>query len=439
MKSLRAVCLAMPALLALAFTGCEIIESETQWDNPADSLGVAYKPQSSAVVAISSSVELSSSSAVSSSSQASSSSVQGTTLQCALQNGATVNANCTYDTDQYIVGSVTIGSYARLRFVDGARLLVSGSALTISDGARLSFGSGSYVYVTNNGKLDVLGTSLNPVRFAADESGVAWGISGSMLSSAGIYIDATALASEIRHADVSGATVGLYAPTPTNIKVRQCNFHDNALYGMAINSLPTNGSIDSSAFTGNGTADIWLRMDYAQALGSKLELGKGLGISGTSLDHDVTLPAYPYVVTGEIAIDNSAQLTVSAGASFLMADGAYFNVGKGRLVVSGTSDKPVVFEPLQADGFWGDLMDGKENQTAIHLNKDCLSGSRLDYVRIRRAHTALSNWCANPLEVRNSEVTDYQYYAYSGSASLFLVGGTMTVTSTVAGAQMRYE
>jgi len=428
----------LSCLVALGVLGCKIVESEPDWNNPADPKGSAYVPFSSSdsESPSSSSVEGASSSA----GDASSSSQRLSPAGCVLLPSAYVNQTCTYSSHQVVDGNVGIGPKAQLHFSDGARLSITNGTLQIESGANLYFGSGSFVHIGAEAKLDVRGNSVNSVRFQAEDALSPWGVGGSMASSAGIYFElGAAKGSSLEYAEVTGATVGLYAGSDGLVSILHSRFSDNVKYGVALWAPQAMGSIRYTEFSGNGDADVWATLPAAAMLGVGLDFEKGIEYSGNEVTTSITLPGYPYIARGSVSLDGGAQLSIAAGATFKMAPKAYFNISNGRLVVSGSSEQPVVFEPLASTDFWGDDYLGAENQTAFHFNNDCLSGSIFEHTRILKARTALSSYCGNSVEVRDSELTDYLYYAYSGALSSFLSTGTTQASSSVAGATLRFQ
>lgn len=296
------------------------------------------------------------------------------------------------------------------------------------------------MHVATEGLLRVQGNSLNPVLFQAENGSEPWGIAGDAVNSAGIYIDqSSAPGSSLEYAQVSGARVGVFVGGDSLVNLVGCSFTDNAQFGLALYRPQATGALSSLSFSGNGTADLWADLPALSNVGEGFVLEKGIAFHQTELTTSLTLPSYPYLALGPLALSNDAVLTVSAGSHFRFAAGAYIHVSQGGLRVLGTAQSPVVMEPSDPSSFWGDeSLPGKEYQTAIHLDQGCLSGSLLESVIIRRARTALSNWCAEPLEVRNSEIVDYLYYALSGASSAFLFSGTSRIESSVPGSALEF-
>lgn len=58
----------------------------------------------------------------------------------------------------------------------------------------------------------------------------------------------------------------------------------------------------------------------------------------------------PYFVEETLLIDSEATLTIEKGTEIFFSKGAKLNVS-GKLLVNGTSDKPVIFDKVQ-DSFW---------------------------------------------------------------------------------------
>ena len=423
------------AAIGLSLSACRIVESEPDWDNPADSAGNAYVPLSSA--------SLNSSSAgvgLSSSSQGlSSSSAQETAAGCVLVAGNYVNQSCTYVVDQVVDGTAAIGSKARLRFVQGARLLVKRGALEISAGARLSFGAGSFVDVKEGGSIQALGESNIPVEFVADDLTAPWGYAGTSPSSAGLFLEASAGLSKLNYTTVSGAIVGLYASASGLVEINQGVFSGNSLYGLSLWEPQADYAIRYSAFSGNAKADIWARLPAAAALGEGLQLEKGIRFPAVELKQSLSLPGYAYIAEGGLGIASGAVLSIYAGAHFYMEPGAYVLVTDGRLMINGTEQAPVTFEPSSSTAFWGDDAPSAENRTAIHFNQGCRAGSVLDHVRLLRARTALSSSCERAVEARNAAILDYQYYGLaSDGAGGIVLSGVSEVRSSVAGSRPEF-
>lgn len=430
-------------LSLLILLGCQLVESEPQWDNPSDPSSKAYLPRSS-----SSQIndDFSSSSQVISSSSSNStpieSSSQGAVSSegCVLADGAWVNRDCRYTSDQYITGLVTIGSEAHLHFSDNARLIIIGGELRIQSSAILSFGLGAYVHVASEGQIVVQGNSLNPVLFQAENGAEPWGIAGDAVNSAGIYIDqSSAPGSSLEYAQVSGARVGVFVGGDSLVNFVGCSFTDNVQFGLALYRPQASGAFSSLSFSGNGIADLWVDLPALSNVGEGFVFEKGIAFHQAELTTNLTLPSYSYLALGPLALSNNAVLTVSAGSQIRFATGAYLHVSQGRLRVLGTAQNPVLMEPSDPNSFWGDeSLPSKEYQTAIHFDQGCLSGSLLESVIIRRARTALSNWCAEPLEVRNSEIVDYLYYALSGASSAFQFSGTSRIESNIPGSALEF-
>lgn len=440
MKLVRSI----PMLLVLGIvllSGCRLIESEPEWDNPADEQGQAYAPRSSSssVNASSSSLENPGSSSSVPGAVDGSSSSSPNAGGCVIQAGIEINQACTYAADQQIADSVTLGPAAQLRFLNGARLAIIGGNLKIAGGARLIFGAGSFVHVSQGGSLVAVGTEKSPVLFSADNALEPWGAPGNSISSAGLYLDGTAALSSLEYVSVSGAVVGLYAADSNLVEIINSVFSDNSKYGISLWEPQASGAIRYTNFSGNGTADIWANLTAAEKLGVGLTMQAGISLPTTSVVADLALPGYTYQVGGEIYVSGGARLSIAAGADLKFAPGAFVNVDKGRLVATGTSALPVVFEPLAADGFWGDDWETADGRTGIHFNQGCLTGSLLEHVRIYRAHTALSSWCSSPVEVRDSEILDYQYYAFVGASTLYKLTGQNTIQSAIIGADLRFE
>lgn len=423
------------AAMTLALSACQILESEPTWDNPADSAGTAYAPLSSLSLSSSSTGDV-----LSSSSQGlSSSSAQETAAGCVLIAGNYVNQGCTYTVDQVVDGSAAIGPRARLRFVQGARLLVKRGALEISAGARLSFGAGSFVDVKDGGSIQALGESNIPVEFVADDLTAPWGLAGSSPSSAGLFLEASAGLSKLNYTKVSGAIVGLYASASGLVEINQSEFTGHSLYGLSLWEPQADYVIRYSAFSGNAKADIWARLPAAAALGTGLQLEKGIRFPAEELTQTLTLPGYAYIAEGGLEISSEAVLSISAGAHFYMEPGAYVLIADGRLLVNGSELSPVVFEPASSTAFWGDEAPSAENQTAIHFNQGCRAGSVLDHVRLLRARTALSSSCERAVEARNASILDYQYYGMaSDGAGGIVLSGVSEVRSSVAGSRPEF-
>lgn len=138
------------------------------------------------------------------------------------------------------------------------------------------------------------------------------------------------------------------------------------------------------------------------------------------VDSDMTLSVdcSPYLVNGDVTINENATLTIDPGVEILMPEGGNILVG-GRLIANGTSSEPVAFRlnPEYQDGAWGGIVFRNTPETST-LNfvtlEDASEGPDpvLENAAISSFdaglvidHLVIENVMSNPVVSRYSDIT----------------------------------
>jgi hypothetical protein len=249
-------------------------------------------------------------------------------------------------------------------YLNNGLFVTDGSTLTVAPGTEMRFGPDQRLQVstsTEEGTLVASGTPEMPIRMVADSG--PW--NGIVL---GRLVQLGTLLRNVRVHGFSGAvTGGLQVSNPSNLGdrvaiVENCLFQSGESASVAVylsstarvrsfknNVLDVNGVSVSATLGGFGDllgrSNIYetpLRVRGSAITGEDLIWSKPLA-SDTS-----TQSIQPY---GNLTVTNGS-LTIRAGNRIEMPPNGQLTMTDSQLLISGTSNNPVVFEPVAGAAFW---------------------------------------------------------------------------------------
>ncbi|RLC54595.1 MAG: hypothetical protein DRH89_09360, partial [Candidatus Cloacimonadota bacterium] len=262
--------------------------------------------------------------------------------------------------------------------------VAEGAQLQIEAGAILKF-NGSYSYLHVYGYLDVSGTEMNNVHFTSkDDDSIGEVISGSngnpeqgdwrgieihngvgefeysqlrysgASSNANLTYDSST--GWFRYSVSRDATYGIKASSNSNVEMLHSTFENN--YYNGIFGMGSEFQIDYCTFNNNGDYAAILYdttiIQYTNLSFSSNGIN-AIGIRG-NVSSDITWISNansPYVLIGDVNIDDGVVCTIPAGSVFKANTDGHFYV-RGTLDVNGTSGNPVIFTSVKDDTYLGD-------------------------------------------------------------------------------------
>ena len=273
--------------------------------------------------------------------------------------GGTITSNTTWTTDNiYVVQTdITVGT---------------GVTLTIEPGTIVKFQDSRSMIV--NGMIQALGTVGQKIYFTSwhDDSvgGDTNGNGGNSAPSPGNwkYIrfdDASDDASLIDYAVIrygggwsaaGGVEIHDASPTIRNCQISQ-HYTDGIYLDTTVSSLPSRPQIFTNTLSSNSSYAVSSNVDSRPQLrGNSLtgNGGNGLEIRGGSIQNDLTWDQTQvvYILSGDVSIASSAQLTMAPGLILKFRDNCGLLVG-GNLHAVGTVGQKIYFTSWRDDSAGG--------------------------------------------------------------------------------------
>jgi hypothetical protein len=329
-----------------------------------------------------------------------------------------------YISGDVLHGASTWDQMSVVYVIDKTLTIALDGDLTISKGMVVKFGNDASLMV--NGKLTVNGEAANRVYFTSiydDEDPQAGGDTNGDLSSQlpdptrAYYVwgrigftRSSGASSKIENAVVRyGGNLGKSGPDEANAGVidivdaspviSQVDITDNYWYGLSVASTSPNFPAQptlQNLLVKDNKRNFGVSMDasshpivnnitYSGNKGNAIEIREGFVTGSTRWDQ-----SQMYAVTGDVTIQQGAQLAVAPGTIIKMGDNASLLV-KGVIRTEGTKDHPVTFTSIFDDSIGSDVDPTDEAVDMarpdlvwgqIKFEGTGVLGSRLEYTNI---------------------------------------------------------
>lgn len=239
--------------------------------------------------------------------------------------------------------------------VNGLLVVEPCSVIKMPDGATIRVENGGAIAWAGTAELPIRVTSAKPGGAPGDWSGVE------------VYASSVGPSNVIQHVTFEyggGSIYGqLWLEGGASLEVSDSTFKDSADYGIVLEGDVELRNFAGNTLTGNAKGPIKLAPRDAGELlagtyspngveGILIE-GEGVDVAQTWLAHDA-----PYVAPGGFTVsteNGSAGLTIAAGATIKLGDGAVIRVDtNGGLAAMGTESEPVTFTSAKSTGSPGD-------------------------------------------------------------------------------------
>ncbi|MDP1622772.1 MAG: right-handed parallel beta-helix repeat-containing protein [Bacteroidales bacterium] len=337
------------------------------------------------------------------------------------------------------------GGYTNITyFMEGTCTINSGTTITVPAGIAFK-ANGAYGFAVN-GRLNILGTSVNKVKFtdyrddivgnppdmnqdgsATSPPAANWG--GTWLT----FNDVSNDSSTIQYANFKYGNVAIAltsaSPTLNNLQIISCN------YGVDLNGV-SQPKIDNSKFVDLLYYPLQISLvSFPASITNNIITGttyKVIKVRDETLTQDVTLakqsfggvPNIAYLF-GTYTIGTGATLTINPGVVCKFNSGGSLNVNKGLVAEGGfRADSNIVFTSIKDDFYGGDSNSDStqtspalNNWSHIAFNDQALDPlCRLKHCILRYSYDGINTTSASPT-VTYSTITNNYFGVYATAAS----------------------
>jgi len=295
--------------------------------------------------------------------------------------------------------------------------------LAIEAGTEMRFGGKFFLGNAHDGELHINGTAANPVTLR--------GLSDAAGSWEGVYIGPSASAgSRLSHVRISQARQALVLRTAATLDHVSAIENENGVSvgAQGMSSLST--AIDVQRNTGSALA---VHTNALPTLPAEVTMASNahdwIDVVATQsgerwgvLRASGTIRALPfaYHVLEGISIESGADLTVEAGARFVMAPGSYVDIGakfedQVRVAFQGTAAKPIHFAgEVSRSGSWLGIVVGRRvlagtAMQALVVRDAGKEGGAVIQLRadVPITDTTIANYVGRPIGAPDRSTVDY--------------------------------
>lgn len=264
--------------------------------------------------------------------------------------------------------------------ITGSVEVVNNATLTIQPGVTLTFHEDCQMTISS-GQLVAVGTAEAPIVFTGMETTPGYW--------AGLrFLDSNSLSNRLEYVTIeygggyweANLLVQAGATGSTYLQVDHCTLRYSGAYGFVFSgntAVPTftNNTITGNASgAGNVDANLVRYLDGSSTYTANTP--EIVRISTAAVNEDQTWPAIDvdYYVQSTIGLNITANLAISAGASFIFHDDDEKILVYGSLYAVGTSAQPIAMTAAsQSPGGWGGLRYYNTNSTLNRLEYVTLS------------------------------------------------------------------
>jgi len=271
-----------------------------------------------------------------------------------------------------------LGTYV----IEGTLYIQNGGHLTIAPGSTIKFMDGAKIVVTgSNSKLTAIGTQSDPITFTSNSTTPSAGdwdyISFEQSASSSSTLTYCNLEYGGGYASSYGGMLWIEDAT---ISVNNCSFSNSGYHGVVCEDDSHFSSFTNNVATDNVGYDIEIEGNWAHTIGTGNILnGKGIFVNGDYYDQTSAtwlLQTAPYTIDGTLYIkhDNGAELIIEAGNIIQFTNGGKIEVGfngYGTLKANGTEELPILFTSSATQkqpGQWDYIDFGPQTSNTSILN-----------------------------------------------------------------------
>lgn len=346
--------------------------------------------------------------------------------------------------DCYITGNKTLTNHNSngIDYYADCDVEISSGTLTIEPGTSIMFMSGAGLYVTNNGSIRAIGTSIAQITMAPETALTPWD---------GIQIRSNNPSNELSFCNITGggSVNNFYNSNAGGDFAATISIEDGGR--VTINNSTISGSTSlgiiadqDAVLSGMANVSINNCQNYPLLLGAD-NLTNSLGLNtcsfsgnlnnriavfGEYITSTVSINAapIPYQIINGLTISGNGNLILNQGTTIYMTANSYLNTeGNGYFDINGTISQPVIIRgEVSVAGYW----QGITLNTNSPLNV-------FDYLQISDGGSQTNCFASNPSNIQISCISNAQLTLnncsstnYNGcQVSVSNVDGTLTNNS----------
>ena len=270
-----------------------------------------------------------------------------------------------------VTSNMTLQSFVHYIIYSGDIAINDNAVLTLEAGTVLKFGISRAIEVKKGGKLMAIGNANNKITFTSSNANKNPG------DWYGVRIMSDGIGSEFEHclfeygsgSDSWSTTGFLNIRSGAKTSVKNCTFTEAKYSGIYLetnssgftafenNTIENCGEDQNNHYPIKADGGIMTLegMMYSENI---IITDKGIGIYGGTVNKDMKLKKYPYIIySGDISVTSNtteAILTIDPGAVLKFGSNRSLTVNTGgRLIAQGTANEKIYFIGMVADkGYW---------------------------------------------------------------------------------------